>query len=172
MKNLKTKTFKNLNISFLSFVVALVLSALAPNNLKADEPIYRLYNSEIPDHLYTASFEEVKKLCNKDGWVCEGIAWYAPSSTSGLAVYRLYNPNGKQHFYTTNLKEEESLLKRGWLREGILCYSSDNKTVPVYRAHNPNGGEHLFTADKQEYDRVVKAGWKGEGIAFYATKKG
>jgi hypothetical protein len=126
MKNLKAKIFKNLNISFLSFVVALVLSALAPNNLKADEPIYRLYNSTTLDHLY-AKKSEVAALTAK-GWSNEGIGWYAP--LSGTPVYRLYNAAIKKHLCTTNDKEKDTLLGQGWSLDGF-CVTQEAKFLSI-----------------------------------------
>lgn len=56
------------------------------------QTMYRVYNKNTGEHLYTASTFERDNLV-KAGWTNEGTGWQAP--TTGTAVYRVYNPNVK-----------------------------------------------------------------------------
>jgi surface protein len=164
----------SLGIILVGFVSIFGTAHLSPayagtTNTKA---MYRLYNSNSGEHLYTADFDEHGKL-TRAGWSDEGIGWYSPAK-SKTPVYRLYNPYVKNgdHHYTTSSTERNNLKKAGWKDEGIGWYSDDNKGVPIYRQYNPNAktGTHNYTTSKNENDKLVKAGWKSEGIAFYGVK--
>lgn len=132
-------------------------------------PVYRLYNVKgNGDHLFTTSASEKNTLTLR-GWKYEGIAWYAPK-TSSTAVYRFYNANNGTHMYTKAAAERTAMTGAGWKQEGIAFYScTDSSKVPVYRLYNPNSGQHFFTKAASEKNTLVKAGWKYEGIGFYAS---
>ena len=143
--------------------------------------MYRLYNPNSGEHFYTANALEKDHL-DEIGWDYEGIAWYAPD-TSTVPVYRLYNPNSGEHHYTINTVERDSLVDKGWRAEGIGWYSDDSKTTevseekigeePLYRLYNPNAkgqmepGAHHYTKDVTERDNLIKIGWSYEGIGWY-----
>lgn len=135
-------------------------------------PVYRAYNSNDGDHLFTTSQSEYNNVISA-GWAAENIAWNAASSNAdgGKVVYRVYNANSGEHFYTASREEYMNLGKAGWTQEGEAFYSPKAEgNVAVYRAFNPNAtgpGSHMFTTSKSEYDNIVKAGWTGEGVAFY-----
>ena len=131
-------------------------------------PVYRLYNVKgNGDHLFTTSAYEKNTLTLR-GWKYEGIAWYAPK-TSSTAVYRFYNSNNGTHMYTKTAAERTAMTGAGWKQEGIAFYScTDSSKVPVYRLYNPNNAQHFFTKAVSEKNTLVKAGWKYEGIGFYA----
>lgn len=134
-------------------------------------PVYRAYNPNSGEHLYTTSEYEYNTRVS-DGWRREGIEWYAPSS--GAAVYRLYNPHSGEHFYTTSSYEYNSVAKSGWNKEGLAFYSATTKNVPIYREFNPNAkgpGSHFYTTSAFEYNSVASAGWRKEGIGLYALAK-
>ena len=134
------------------------------------ETIYRAYNPNDGDHLYTKSESEYNEVVAA-GWAAEGIAWYTPEE--GAPVYRLYNPNTGEHFYTKSESEYNDVAEAGWVQEGVAFYSAnseDTNAVPVYRDFNPNAkgpGSHLFTKSKAESNELVSQGWKFEGIGFY-----
>lgn len=138
------------------------------SNGKTDK-LYRVYNKNSGEHLYTASLGESKHLINL-GWKDEGVAWNLPES--GTPIYRLYNPNSGEHFYTANQAEYENVAKAGWNKEGIVFHSDLNKKTPIYRLFNPNAdgaGSHHYTVNQAERDNLVKLGWKNEDIAFYGA---
>lgn len=142
-----------------------------PGNNVKKVAVYRAYNPNSGEHLYTTSAYEYKYDVAQ-GWRAEGTEWYAPSQ--GQAVYRLYNPNSGEHFYTTSVFEYNSVAAAGWNKEGLAFYSATTKNVPVYREFNPNAtgpGSHFYTTSQFEYNSVAAAGWNKEGIGFYALAK-
>jgi hypothetical protein len=140
------------------------------SNTVATTTVYRLYNPNSGEHLYTTDKNEYDTL-GRIGWKQENVAWNSPAS--GDAVYRLYNPNSGDHHYTKDLNEYNTLAGIGWKQEGVKFYSSTaTDKVTVYRLYNPNlkVGTHHYTTDKNEYDTLAKLGWKQEGIGFYSVK--
>ena len=131
--------------------------------------MYRLYNPNTGEHLYTASTAERDKLVPL-GWKYEGIGWTAPTK-SDTPVYRLFNPNGDDHHYTTSKKEVDSLTPLGWKDEGVAWYSDDDKGVAIYRQFNPNAktATHNYTESIIENDQLESTGWKAEGTGWYGV---
>ena len=132
--------------------------------------LYRAYNPNSGEHLYTADKAEYDKLVGL-GWHGEGNAWKAASK--GAPVYRLYNPNSGEHFYTISETEYNDVAAAGWKKEGVAFYSDNNRGVEVYRLFNPNAkgaGSHHYTTLASERDTLIKAGWKYENVAFYGLK--
>lgn len=128
--------------------------------------VYRIYNPNSGEHLYTKNLEEIFILV-REGWKYEGIAWYVP--VKGASVIRLYNPNAGDHHYTTDISEINYLCKLGWKFEGEAFCSAENGGNAIYRRYNPNAvaGAHLFTTSLEEADYVVSLGWRNEAVAFY-----
>ncbi|MCF0232776.1 MAG: InlB B-repeat-containing protein, partial [Enterococcus sp.] len=135
-------------------------------DLEPSTEVYRLYNPNSGEHLYTIDREE-KDVLASIGWVYELVAWKAPES--GYAVYRYYNPNAGDHFYTKDVNEGHNLAVSGWIFEGVKFYSADETAMPIYRVYNPNAvvGSHLYTTSLEEYNALTRVGWIGEKIAFY-----
>ena len=130
--------------------------------------VHRLYNPNSGAHLFTSNVSE-KDILVSVGWSYEGVAWYAPESSS-VPVYRLYNPNAGDHHYTMNKGERDILIELGWNDEGIGWYSSESETVPLYRLYNPNtlqAGAHHHTINMGERDILVELGWVPEGVSWY-----
>lgn len=142
--------------------------ALASGTDAEAAQLYRAYNPNTGEHLYTANASEIPFVV-KHGWRNEGNAWEAPDS--GANVYRMFNPNnGGDHHYTLNQSEVDNLKKHGWRYEGVSWKSGGS--TPVYRLYNPNAksGTHHFTILASEKNHLVKVGWRYEGIAFYSGK--
>ncbi|MQW23455.1 family 25 glycosyl hydrolase [Lactococcus sp. dk322] len=131
-------------------------------------PIYRLYNPNNLEHLYTSSLNEKNTLVNIGWGKYEGISYYAPRS-GGTPVYRLYHPGIRMHLYTTDTNEKNVLSKSGWKYEGTVFYADTKVTgnIPVYRLYHSGIKQHLFTTDANEKNVLSKSGWKYEGIAWY-----
>lgn len=129
-------------------------------------PMYRLYNPNTGEHLYSLN-EGEKNSLPKIGWKYEGVAWLAPNS--GTKVYRMYNPNSGDHHYTAAQSEINFLKKLGWRYEGLSFYSGGSKAI--LRLFNPNEqtGTHHYTMSTKERDYLVKLGWRYEGIGFYGN---
>lgn len=133
--------------------------------------MYRLYNPWSGEHLYTSNLTELSS-CEKAGWKYEGVAWYAPKSSS-TPVYRLYNKYTGDHHYTTSKTEYDTCGKQGWTKEGVGWYSeSASNGVPLYRGYNKyvTVGTHHYTNSWSEMSTMEKNGWKYEGIAWYGVK--
>lgn len=136
-------------------------------------PVYRLYNKNTGEHLYTESSFERDNLI-KIGWTNENIGWQAPK-TKGTPVYRVYNPNAKggDHYYTASKYEAKSLVKSGWKWDNNakpIFYSGG--TQPVYVAYNPfaKSGAHNYTTSYYEQNSLLNIGWKYGKVSFYGMK--
>ena len=137
------------------------------NNHYGVDPMYRLYNPNTGEHIYTSDLGE-KDYLSAIGWNFEGIGWNAPVN-SDTPVYRLFNPFTSEHYYTTNEEEMFYLSVIGWNYEGIGWYSADNG-MPIYRVFNPYNdgpGAHHYTGDSGEVFALVGQGWNDEGIGWY-----
>jgi len=92
----------------------------------SDEPLYRLYNPFVRQHLWTTQLNEYNTLAT-EGWTQEGIAgWVFPSAVAGTAtdpLYRLSYATPALHLWTTDLNEYNTLAADDfWTQEGIVCY--------------------------------------------------
>ena len=160
--------------------VTVVTGFVHPETAKAEETtdeieVYRLYNPDNGEHLYTTDINERNVLYETYGWGYEGIGWYAPST--GTPVYRLYNNVLCNHLYTTDLNEIKvltSMPDTAWSVDNNnqpLFYSDGE--VPIYRVYNEGlQGMHHLTTDKNEYDTLPSYGWAQEGVSLYATRLG
>lgn len=149
-------------------VVTLGLSgaALAQAEGADAATLYRAYNPNTGEHLYTTNGNEIPSVVSA-GWKNEGNAWEVPSK--GTPIYRMFNPNnGGDHHYTPNQAEVNMLKAAGWRYEGVAWQSGGS--TPVHRLYNPNAktGTHHFTIDANEKDALVRAGWKYEGVTMYS----
>ncbi|MDH6363359.1 hypothetical protein M2139_000221 [Enterococcus sp. PF1-24] len=135
-------------------------------------PIYRLYNKNSGEHLYTPIESERDNL-KKLGWKSEGVAWYAPQASKNAAVARLYNPNAGDHFYTSDSSEINYLVSVGWSKDALSFATAGKEDSAVYRLYNPNAhaGAHHYTLSTTERDQLIAVGWKDEGTAFNAYIK-
>lgn len=142
--------------------------ALASTTDVEASTLYRAYNPNTGEHLYTQNGNEIPFVV-RAGWRNEGTAWEAPSQ--GAPVYRMFNPNrGGDHHYTINTNEVNMLKSKGWRYEGESWKSGGS--TPVYRLYNPNArsGAHHFTTLASEKNNLVSKGWRYEGVAFYSGK--
>ena len=129
-------------ISSIIIVMAMAVTMLFPTTpqVKAEEnmvAIYRLYNPDNGEHLYTTDTNETSVLYHDYNWGYEGVAWYAPER-SATPVYRLYNPVLCNHLYTTDLNEVNVLTTTTeWVKDnnGQPVFYSDG-TIPIYRVYN------------------------------------
>ena len=129
-------------------------------------PVYRAYNPNNGEHLYTLDEKEYKHVASV-GWDAEGVAFMAEEEKNGQALYRVYNPNSGLHHYTLDEKEKNTLVSLGWRDEKVAWYTSKKpQSAPVFRVYNPNDGNHHYTMNKQEKDFLVSFGWQDERLAF------
>lgn len=151
---------------------AAAAETLAAQSQVANVQLYRLYNPNSGEHLYTSDTNERDTL-RRLGWVYEGEAWVSPS-TSQTVTYRLYNPNSGDHHFTTDKHEYDVLGSIGWKQEGLAWYGAASDGIALFRLFNPNVsvGTHHFTSSVLERLRMVSDGWRYEGIAWYGVDLG
>ena len=175
------KLLKN-RLLFGALLLGLAFSVKEATPVKAvtanfNGPVYRLYNPNSGEHVYTMGLTEKNNLVHL-GWGYEGVlgtSYYTmPGQTYGkVPVYRLYSKNSGEHLYTINTNEVNQLKNYGWVNEGIVFYDATilpwNQETTVERLYNPNSGQHFYTANWDERDYLKKIGWKDEGEAFSFT---
>lgn len=140
-------------------------------------PVYRLYNPNSGEHVYTMGLTEKNNLVHL-GWGYEGVLGTSYYTMNGqnydkIPVYHLYSKNSGQHLYTINTNEVVQLKNYGWVNEGIVFYDATvipwNQETTVERLYNPNSGQHFYTSNWDERDYLKKIGWHDEGEAFSFT---
>lgn len=145
----------------------------APNPPESAMTVYRLINQTTGNYLYTVSEDEIASKV-ENGWVNEGVAWYAPEN-SCTPIYRLNHLDTGEYHFTTSRNEYDYLQTCGWTAQGVVFYSENSSsaavtTVTVYRLFNPYSGVHFYTASNTEKNNYAAWGWKDEGIAFYGVE--
>lgn len=176
-KYMKGQTIKRMLTLAVAMTTAFGAYSIMPLETHAEtatEPVYRMYNPNTGEHLYTTDANERNVLYATQGWGYEGIGWYAAKGT-GKPVYRLYNPQLGNHLYTTDTHEISVITsEQGWVADfdGQPLFYSDG-TVPVYRVYNQSlNGMHHLTTDKHEYDVLPEQGWQQEGYKISAVSLG
>lgn len=159
--------------------------------------VYRIYNTDTQEHLYTTHLSEVDAFLKEDSdWVTEGIAFQVPVK-SETPVYRLINTETKEHYFTADNDLANKMIteqaKDGWQNDTTLAayqhdtnsktiafYSADDsaENIPVLSLHNSEAGigQNFYTASsneadiaKSEFDWKVSGSFKQEeGVAWYA----
>lgn len=131
----------------------------------ATVPVYRLFNAQTKDHLYTISTGERDFVASAYGYTNEGVA-FLTCPPNRDPVYRMYNPNITNHFYTLSPGERDSAGSMGYKHEGVGYYIDQTAaTIPLYRLYHPRG-THFYTISSPEKDSAVAGGYRFEGIAF------
>ena len=142
----------------------------------APERLFRIYNPNNGDHVFTSS-EPERRFLAANGWSDEtsrSFDVYRFKGAGLVAVYRLYNPNNSGHYYTTSIYERASLVTAGWVYEkieGFVFEASQTDTTEIYHLYNPNGGQHLFTIGTGERDGLLQAGWQQQKSLGFAPVK-
>ncbi|WP_374286025.1 CHAP domain-containing protein [Lactococcus sp.] len=159
--------------------------------------VYRLYNTQTKEHLYTTNWAEINGLPKaSSAWVKEGIAFQEPTK-SNTPVYRLVNTKTNEHYFTADNALANKMItegaKDGWQNDTslpayqhdtnsktIAFYSADAtvENLPVLSLQNSKAGigQHFYTTSTSEAE-VAKTqfDWKKtgsfdqkEGVAWYA----
>ena len=150
------------------------LDALNKAKAGLEQHIYRVYNPNNGEHLFTTDKNENDHLVSL-GWKEEGVAWIAPYF--GTALTRLYDANSGEHHYTADKNEIATLESLGWKNEGEKWNSASKENgVALHRLYNPNetrAGRHHYSLADNERDTLVNLGWNwenGEGALIYAAR--
>ena len=120
-----------------------------------DGSVYRLYNPNTGDHLFTANFAEAQNVANA-GWTYEGVGWQSPAE--GEEVYRLYQGNVHDYVFKKDVSKLES---EGWTCECVAFKSGG--TRPIYRMFNQNDRSCILTSSLEEHNELSKNGWFCQG---------
>lgn len=83
--------------------------------------VYRLYNPNAKQHMYTTDYNEAQSLVDV-GWKAETVTFAA--AREGKPVYRVYNPNTGAHHFTADIAERDHLVEVGWNDEGVRWYAA------------------------------------------------
>lgn len=137
----------------------------------ATTEVYRLYNTETADHVWTTSLTEYETVAGQGSWVGEGLKWIAPTQSS-RPVYRLYNTSNGLHHFTADSNERSVLLNSPeWVEETSGIYSAEaDGGKPLYRLYHPESGSHLLTTEENEKNELsTNFGWTVETVSVYAA---
>ena len=139
--------------------------------------IYRLYNTALGTHFYTASAAERDSVLKQyPVFVYERTAFYTYSHMGDnlSPVHRFYNKATGAHFYTISQQEKESVERQysHFIYEGAAWYAATLQTagsLPLYRFYNDLTGTHFYTTDAAEKDYIIATypSYIYEGIAYY-----
>lgn len=153
------------------------------NSQKFGTAVYRLYNANNGEHLYTTSHEEYNNL-KSIGWTGEGISFYsvkmnqdgtAPALNGGdpdavnkaaQGVYRAFNKYvtvGTHNF--GGYEENATMLANGWLPDNVV----DGKQLPLFMVYDL---DHTVNESKiaQSLTRISKE-YKANLEKYKALKK-
>jgi len=137
--------------------------------------VYRFYNKDKGDHLYTADESEMSKLKNnksKYGFTYEGIVFYAyPNQADGtVPVYRFYSSSRTDHLYTASEEEKQNLTadtKAVYKYENVAFYAYAEQltdTLPVYHFYDSSKKDTYYTISEQEKN-IIEMGPLGPEIS-------
>ncbi len=101
-----------------------MLTSTASYNGSPVVPLFRLYQSQSQQHLWTTDANEATVLGETPDYTYEGISGYVlPTQVSGTTpLYRLYLASLQVHLWTTDQNEYTVLGAGGWVQEGIIGY--------------------------------------------------
>jgi hypothetical protein len=102
----------------------------ADENLAKDAAdVYRLFNPQTGDHLYTINKEEAD-AATRGGYRAEGVVGeaYSGKREGTEAVERFYNPYTGAHILSTDPKEQQTLGSLGYTYEGTAFYAPTQTT--------------------------------------------
>jgi hypothetical protein len=86
--------------------------------------VYRLYNPELRNHLYTTDTNEVQVLTASHGWQADNNGKPVFYSGGTVPIYRVYNEGlSGMHHLTSDYNEYITLPAYGWSQEGIKLYA-------------------------------------------------
>lgn len=147
-------------------VATFFLCAVPPSSASLIVPLYRYYNEDALDHLYTVDPDEVGTTTpgekGKNGYVSEGIACHVLSANLFLSTpfYRYYNEQESNHFYTTDPSELGvapigQYVMDNYVIQGAAGYCflyPLSGSTPLYQYHNMVTHDHIYTTNMEEMD--------------------
>jgi len=147
------------------------------------KPVYRYWNANTKDHLYTADPNEIGAHnpgeVGKHGYSGEGVSFHVfTHHHHGLVpVYRYWQPNTHDHLYSANPAEigtthQGQAGNHGYTCEGVLGYVSPTAFhggVPVHRYWNASTHDHLYTSNHAEIGTTHVGAVGNHGYSYEGT---
>jgi len=132
-------------------------------------PVTRMYNDDLPDHLYTTDPREAEAR-RQEGYGSESVTWaLAAEEQPGLVpLYRFVDPRSGGHMLSTNPRAQDTR----WRREGALGYVATQRTpgmVALYGFIGPYGDRMFYTLDPNG-ELASDNGWEPVGIVCYVYR--
>ncbi len=154
----------------LYMLLGMTLGAMGlTQEVQAEEvSIYKLYNRNNQEFLYTTNLEEYQNLSAlKQEWLPEGRGFKVSTTQEEgyRPVFRYFHPLKGRHVLTQNEAEGKALEDQGWRNEGIAFFAPAQGKEVVYRVKN-EAGSYRYPADKATKDALLAQGWKFEGVAW------
>ncbi|MEO5950645.1 MAG: hypothetical protein ABIQ04_04310 [Candidatus Saccharimonadales bacterium] len=160
-----------------SFTPNGILFYADPANSNSGYSVYRLYNSQNQQHVWTT-----RPYDYPSSYVSEGVVFsalspviqeVAPAQGQNL-VYRFRNLPNNVHFWTTDVNERDSMIRAGYTYDGVGWKSVQGQTgTVVYRMYSDGLKQHLYTTSWPEvHDLATNHNWQYEGVAMYAASNG
>ena len=147
-----------------------------PANSNSGYPVYRMYNSQTYQHVWTSTPADYPSYTNEGTYFSSlsTVRQDTAAPTGQSLVYRFRDLPNNVHFWTTDLYERDAMIRAGYVYDGIGWRSSQTSTAtPVYRLYAEAIQQHLYTTSWPEVANLsANHGWRYEGIAMYATASG
>lgn len=147
-----------------------------PANSNSGWPVYRMYNPQTYQHVWTTSPGDYATDYNVEQVAFTSINSVrqetAPPSGQKL-VYRFRDMPSNAHFWTTDLYERDSMIGAGYSYDGVGWRSLKENGTPIYRLYAEALKQHLYTTDYSEVQNLsTNHGWRYEGVSMYAASSG
>lgn len=134
----------------------------------ATVPVYRLYNSQLDNYIYTTNVSEYQHIITTYNYTGMGIA-FKTCKQNFKPIFRLFH-NNQGHFYTASVSERNNAMKIGYTYEGAAFYELASGSLnPVYRLFSPAKKAHFYTTSLAESNFAKKNGYLFEGVVFYVN---
>ncbi|KAL0951811.1 hypothetical protein HGRIS_008478 [Hohenbuehelia grisea] len=138
--------------------------------------LYRAYNSQKEDHLYTTDRFEMDAARSK-GYRFEGITGLLSKEWQQgfLPLFHLRHPTAVDQLYTSDPKEKDRAIKKlGYKLHNIVGYVFDDGVVsscgavPLYQMYHAEKRDHFYSTSLAETrDAVRRMGYTQQGVVGY-----
>lgn len=156
--------------------VPLLSSHLAYASGPVPVSVFRLYNSQSKDHLYSFQKNEGTSI----GYILEEggeAAYHIYAQSSGqqpgtVQFVRLFSTAGG-HFYTADPQEVSDAQNQGFRVEANFGWVYPTTlpqpagTTPLFRLYQPTVARHFYTTNVIEQEQARENGFNDEGTACY-----
>lgn len=184
---MNTNLVKTFNFKYFGLLIlgVMIMPSLANAQSAYEQPqlgkqtgLYRLYNQETKNHLFTVDYVEAFALKDSGAYVLEGtVGNVFTSQVSGsIPLHRLYNIRLNKHAFVIGTNGLSALKKSGYKEEAVIAYivndmaarASINGASPtLYWLVNSKTKDYFFTSNADEATQAGKSGYKQLPGTFY-----